>query len=176
MAKIKARMTIELQNELRRFTSDICSQLAQETSEELYKTAQEVMADFYNDYTPQKYKRTYGHLLKTQKRYYNNSRSKYYHGGVMLVPSPARYYRNFNKPIPESGADFTKMNLLDMVYNGWHGMIENFNQTPIPLMKPSPMDILNKKRLSLVNDYVSGSKVQTIMRNMANSYTTFRID
>lgn len=176
MAKIKAILTEEFKKEIMDFGSTICSQLAKEASEDLYKAAKNSMELFYSDYRPVRYKRTKGFLEKSYKRYYNNSRSKYYHGGVLLVPSPSRYFRNYNRPISLTGGDFTKMNLLDMIYEGHHGMAENFNASPIPIMNPSPYKLILKKQKDISNTLSNRSKVQSIMSSIAyNYYSTFKI-
>lgn len=177
MAEIKAKMTEQLKQELKKFSSDICSQLAQEASRELTKEAKNAMAAFYMDYDPRKYRRTYGFYYKSYKKYYNNSRSKYYHGGVRITIPPTSYYRNGRIPVLAKGADFTKWDILDMVYNGYHGYAENFGGKVFspPIMNPSPYDILLKKQKELVNTLGSDTKIQSIMRFCSTNYQTFKI-
>lgn len=174
MPKVRVIMTNTLKKELRDFTSDICSQLAKEAAYEITNEAKNAMNDFYNDYAPTSYRRTYGFYYKSYKRYYNNNRSKYYYAGVIITIPPTTYRRN-GGIIPEDGADFTKWDLLNLVYSGYHGMIENFGLPPIPPTTPSPAERINNKLNSIAKEFSTTTKLQSIMRNCSNNYATFKI-
>ena len=123
-----------------------------------------VMVKFYSDYVPTEYNRTAALLNHSFRRYYKNPHNTTFTGGIQFIPNygksyPSMFY-NHNKKVMSAEAIF------DLAVNkGKHGNMEalvgvvtNRSFTIPPIMSPSPMELMEKKRDEIargINDYIN---------------------
>lgn len=83
----KSKEEIQFDKDLLKDVTDMMKIAAttycKKAADELTKTAEYAISEFYNDYTPQSYKRTYNLKNNSYKRYYKNNGHMVY-GGVYI--------------------------------------------------------------------------------------------
>lgn len=151
MAKNKVNINNDLIQDLKTYATSVCTSLAGQVRDEMYKEAHFAIDEFYNDYEPIYYKRTKNHYnfkKNSFKKYYKNPHNSIIRGGLELTPYELDdLYR----------AD--KEYVFNLVYLGYHGNVNMFPHTIYntpPVMEPSPLDILLDKRdfiVKNINDY-----------------------
>ena len=167
MAKNKINIDNKLKQDLKKYASAVCTSLAGQFRDEMYKEAHFVIEDFYNDYEPIYYNRHYNNFRKNSfKKHYKNPHNSIIRGGIELTPNELDdLYR----------AD--KEYVFNLVYLGYHGNVNMFPHTisNVPsIMEPSPLDILLNKRDSLIeniNDY----KDESINKAKKQKYTFLNV-
>lgn len=149
MAKNKVHIDNDLIHDLKKYSSSVCTSLAAQVRDEMYKEASFAIEEFYNDYEPLYYKRHYNNFRKNSfTKYYKNPHNSVVRGGIELtLDSMDDLYRANTEYV------------FNIVYLGFHGNVNmfshNINNIP-PVMNPSPLDILLNKREFLIeniNDY-----------------------
>ena len=164
MAKNKIHIDNDLIQDLKKYSSSICVSLATKVRDEMHKEAQYAIEEFYNDYEPIYYKRHYYNFRKNSfKKYYKNPHNSIVRGGIELTPyAMDDLYRA------------EKEYVFDLVYLGYHGHVQSFphaiSNVP-PRMKPSPYDILLRKRRDLIKN-ISDYKDEAIDKAIKKTYKT----
>lgn len=130
---------MELPKEIVEYAQKVCAKTASLIADEMSKTAKYAIDAFYNDYTPNYYKRHYYNFSKNSyKRFYQNRHGKKFVGGIELTP--------------ENMDDIYKYpteSVYHFVYDyGYHGL--PLNNTPV--MSPTPMEILLDKQKEIINN------------------------
>ena len=166
MNKNKVNIDNDLIKDLKAYATSVCTSLAGQVRDEMYKEAHFAIDEFYNDYEPIYYKRTpkhYNFKKNSFKKYYKNPHNSIVHGGIELTPDELDdLYR----------AD--KEYIFNLVYLGHHGNVNMFphtiNNIP-PVMSPNPLNILLNKRDFLVKNIVD-YKDKAIEKANSFSYDT----
>ena len=123
-------------NELDNYVNEICVKVASKIRDELTETAIQAINDFYK-WKPKYYYRHENFIRKYKpQKYYHNQNNKVFRGGVKLLIPP-----NVYQDSPSTVADFVYHGLHGWASIGWHGTA--------PIMKPSPLEIINKKKESI---------------------------
>lgn len=168
MKKNKVIIDQKLIKDLEKYSTTVCKSLATQTREEMYKTAQYAIEEFYNDYDPIYYKRHYCNFKKNSfEKYYKNPHGSIIRGGVELTPYELDdLYRADSEYV------------FNLVYSGFHGnvnMLPTNNISNVPhIMSPSPLDILLDKRDYIVNN-IEDYKKEAQEKANNNSYNTLII-
>lgn len=155
------KTTNNLAKQLEQYAIQVCVKAAGLIRDELTETASNAIQAFYADYQPIYYKRHYDNFQKRSfRKYYSNPHNKIITGGVELTPNLMNDY--YQDPVQE---------VFDMVYAGFHGpasaipigySTSNYvgfsnHFTPVPQMKPSPMEMILERKEDIVNninDYI----------------------
>jgi len=162
--KIKTKIEIkdDLKRELKDFAKQVCVGAAAYTRDALTDAAYEVFERFYCSYTPRdgsinttyewkfytpdgvpfSYHRTYNILLNGINKFYENKHGKIIRGGVELSPESMKDLYN----IPT-------IDVFNHIIEGYHGLPSQ----GLPIMKPSPNEIINNKQQELINNLGSCS-------------------
>ena len=139
----------DLEKDMHTLESMILQNCARLTSEELEEQYLFIIDQFYADYAPTQYVRTYGMKNDIYKRYYKN-RGNRYQGGIQLNSD---WLDSRNYAIQDTGY------LFDIVIQfGWHGSDSVFVSTP------SPLESLIRTRDSIVRKMNSGNDVFNIQK------------
>ena len=164
MAKNKINIDKDLIQDLKTYATSVCTSLAGQVRDEMYKEAHFAIDSFYNDYDPIYYKRTKNHYnfkKKSFKKYYKNPHNSIARGGIELC------YENMDD-LYRADTEY----VFNLVYLGYHGNVNMFPHAIYnipPVMEPNPLEILLDKRDYLVkniNDY----KDKAIDKASKNSY------
>lgn len=152
----------DLEKDMKTFESIYLRNCARLASEELEEQYLFIIDQFYNDYSPTQYVRTYGMRNDVYKRYYKNKGNKY-QGGVRLN---AGWLDERNYAINDM--DY----LFDIVLQfGWHGSPD------VAITTPSPIESLIKVRDSMVAKMNNGNDAFKILARAKSmtlkSYTHF---
>lgn len=128
-----------LNEDLQKYSDNICKNFAQEVTEILTEEARTSIDLFYS-YQPRYYYR-HGNFIKSFKRAYKNRSPRYFGGVELLIDDLPDVYRGGNSD-PSS--------VFWRVYSGYHG-IASFQGTA-PIMSPAPINkILNKRDEIIAN-------------------------
>ena len=136
----------DLKADITKYVGAVMSGTAGRIRDELTNEAALSIAKFYNDYDPIYYHRHYYNFTKNSfEKYYVNAHGNIYHGGVRLTPE--KMDDIYQDPTQE---------VFDSVYAGFHGVSSMF-ETPYSftvtrVMKPSPMELIYKKRDDIVRN------------------------
>lgn len=147
MAKSNVSVDLSaLENDLIKYFHKTLSHTAGIIADELTETAAFSIDAFYKDYSPRYYHRHYYNFEnRSFRRYYSNPHGKNYSGGVEFTPDMMDDI--YKDPVGE---------VFDMVYAGFHGVSSGYENpntfTVTPVMKPSPMEIILRKRDEIVKD------------------------
>lgn len=150
----------KLEEKAKKYVQNICRITAGTIRDELTKETASAIAAFYADYTPKYYRRHFYNFQNNSfRKYYSNKHGSVYYGGVKLTPSRmADIYQN---PTEE---------VFDFVYHGFHGVSSGFVSpktfSVTPVMKPSPLELIYKKKDYIVNNidkYIKNAQKQVIM-------------
>lgn len=164
MAKNKVHIDNDLIQDLKTYSSSICTALAAQVRDEMYKEAQFAIEEFYNDYDPLYYKRHYYNFRKNSFiKYYKNPHNSIVRGGIELTPyNMDDIYRA------------EKEYVFNLVYLGYHGHVQSFPHEIFnipPRTKPSPYDILLRKRRNLIRN-ISDYENKAIDKANKKTYKT----
>lgn len=94
MSNKNIKVSSKLIEDMQKYGNDIAKYIATYTRDTLYNNYMEIMKDFYDDYSPKSYHRTYQMKKNSYKKYYRNSHGNTYYGGIQLTPddiSPNNY-------------------------------------------------------------------------------------
>lgn len=149
MGKASVEIT-GLQEAINNVAKEKMRNAASKIADELTKFAEHAIIGFYDHYQPKRYKR-HGGLSSAFSRYYRNPHNTIYYGGVEILPSKGSYsgWQNHSK-ISVDPNFISKLS----IYFGMHGNVAAFPHPPVnvpPMMHPSPLDLINKKRDEIVD-------------------------
>lgn len=141
----RIEITKELYDDLKKYSTQFCVGMATQVRDDLTKSAAVAIESFYQDYEPLFYHRHYYNFRdKSFKKYYENRHNHIVRGGVYL--SPELMDSVYQDPVEQ---------VFDMVYHGYHGVASGFNApysfTPVHVMSPSPLEIIEESRDVIVN-------------------------
>lgn len=148
MAKSKnvtVTVSDQLYNDLKRYGKNFCVGMATKVRDNLTMSAAVAIESFYEDYTPKYYKRHYYNFRENSfRKFYENKHGKIIRGGVELSPEMMDdIYKD------------SKEEVFDMVFAGYHGVASGFNEpytfTPVHVMRPSPLELIEESRNNIVN-------------------------
>lgn len=148
MSKSKTSVDLgALEQDLRKYANAVARNAASAVADELMTEADNVIQEFYADYTPQYYQRHfYNFENNSYLRYYSNPHNTIFRGGVELTPDALDNIYNY----PGSG-------VFASVYAGYHGL--PLGSTPV--MFPSPMNRLYMKQEEIIKNidqYIDAAK------------------
>lgn len=127
---------MEIPKELLKKAQKIAAKSMQLIADDLAEEAKYAIESFYDDYTPLYYHRHYDNFRKrSYKRHYRNYYNKNFVGGIVFTPE--LMYDYYKAP-----TDW----VATTVYAGYHGPASMQTPPRAPIMSPSPMDILLRKR------------------------------
>lgn len=160
--KIMAKKDVidDLITDIEHYCSNIAKYAAIEAREDLYKTAQNAIDYFYDEWQPTYYERHYYNLKeKSFKKYYHNNHNKTYSGGIELS-------YEWMDDIYRADTEL----IFNLVYAGYHGL-KNVNWrdedgnitsigtpvimhpfTPYHITSPSPMEIIEEKQRKILRN------------------------
>lgn len=146
MKKNKVTISQDLIDDLKKYSEQVKVGMATAVRDDLTDEVIDSLGAFYSDYKPKYYKRHYYNFMdKSYRKYYYNPHGQIVRGGVELS-------YQFMDDIYE---DETR-EVFDLVYHGFHGPQSVFGESPtgkiIPVMKPSPLDYIYKKRDYIVEN------------------------
>lgn len=150
MAKKSYNATVtiskDLYNDLKQYGKNFCVGMATKVRDNLTLSTAVAIESFYEDYTPLYYKRHYYNFRENSfKKFYENKHGKIIRGGVEL--SPDAMDNIYKDP---------KEEVFDMVYAGYHGVASGYNEpytfTPVPIMRPSPLELIEESRNNIVKN------------------------
>lgn len=137
--EIEKEFDKKLMNECRTYLETFAITFCKNAADELTKTAEYAISEFYKDYEPSWYVRTYELENKSYKRYYKNNGRRAW-GGVYIGDKYMKSYnKNINEPITRDPYLVTSTaweSGLHGIY-GWH--TEEGNKGVIP------MEIIDEK-------------------------------
>ena len=151
----KSEPTLEdVCNEMIEFYQDVLDNVAETTADILMDAASSAIDEFYEDYSPTKYKRMFRNF-----GYHGNIATNRTYEGVTY----RKYIRyNSDRTRCEAGIELTSQYMFDDyadpystddvfwdVYNGYHG--PRF-ACPVPPMKRSPLEIIDETRKAITQD------------------------
>lgn len=143
---IKKDLRNKIKKEVRDYTEKYCVAYCQKAADEITEFAKSAIYQFYNDYTPSIYDRTYDLRDNSYKRYYHNNGHGKYYGGVRITSEDMSTYQ------PGTVYETDPFEVVTAAYNGWHGdPIRNIYTTP-------PLEIIrekmkDKKFLNSIEEY-----------------------
>jgi hypothetical protein len=148
----------KIEKQIEKYARRTCSAAAGKVRDELYKTAQTVISDFYNHYDPKYYRRHYWNFEE-------NSFTKYYddHGGKSVIYGGIKLTPQSLKNIYE---EKNTQEVFDSVFAGFHGVASMFYtpkkfSTIPPRMIPSPRQLLLDKQREIIenqDEYIAYGK------------------
>lgn len=152
------KQVIDLSDEIARikkYSADVCRTAAGLIRDELTKTAAEAIELFYQNYDPSSYDRHYYNFRENSFEKYYAKSGNYYYGGVKLTPENMEDIYTRDKGNPQE--------VFESVYAGFHGPIVGYMRAgfQIPIMNPSPMDLIVAKRDEIVTNpgkYIQNAK------------------
>ena len=149
----------QLYDDLKKYGKNFCIGMATQVRDDLTKSAAVAVESFYQDYRPFYYQRNYYNFRKKSfKKFYENKHQQIIRGGVEL--SPEHMDSLYQDPVSE---------VFDMFYAGYHGVASGFGGvginrqtgaiteyepysfTPVPIMRPSPLEIIQEYRDTIIN-------------------------
>lgn len=136
-------MSIEFNNinQIKEYANKITSDVAKRIAKELTHEANNVLLEFYSSYDPKYYRRHENFIRKFKPQKYYHNGGQIFSGGVKLLTDSIP---NVYQDKPSTVANF--------VYNGLHGWASvNWHGSVSP-MKPSPLNIINKKRDKIIKN------------------------
>ena len=149
----KGNIQIDLGNlsrDIQLYANSVCRNTASLIADELTEETKTAIVTFYNDYSPEYYKRNYWNFEKNSyRRYYSNPHNKIYKGGVELTPG-------LMKDIYQHPKDEVFGSVMEI---GSHGPELYTSVSP---MRPSPIEMVNLKRdeiLQDINSYINKAKI-----------------
>ena len=146
----------EVKEYLRTYAYEFCGWAAQE----LTKTAEYAIEEFYKDYTPTFYDRTENIRNSIRLYFHDNGRRVY--GGVRISDKEMEPYYQYPKKELFERDPFL---VLESVWEGgWHGI---YGMHTEGRMDPAPIEIVREK----MNDQSFISKLDKAAKKMANSKT-----
>lgn len=138
--KNKVVVTSDLIYDLRKYAENFCVGMATQVRDDLYMQTTFAIGTFYMNYKPNYYKRHYYNFMdKSYKKYYSNPHNHLIRGGVELS------YEYMDDIYQDDVKE-----VFDFVYHGFHGVSSVIHKTPT-VMKPSPLDIIYKRRTYILN-------------------------
>lgn len=141
----KVTITRQLYDDLKKYGEQFCVGMATKARDMLTTSAEIAIEMFYQDYTPIYYQRHYYNFReKSFKKFYENKHGHIVRGGVELSSdSMDDIYQD------------SKNEVFDMVYAGYHGVASGFNEpysfTPVHVMRPSPLELIEESRDNYIN-------------------------
>lgn len=164
MANNKTKVTINeaLRKDLKTYGARFSAGMASRIAEELNIEAVFAISEFYRDYEPKHYERHYYNFIgKTSREYYRNPHNTMVRGGVELNPEwMDDLYRDSTEEV------------FDLVLHGFHGAPLGKNN--IPVMSPTPLDIIEAKRDEIVSNIESYRKYGEKWANTGSHYETLQ--
>lgn len=113
---------------------------AAKTADKLTKKAQESIRQFYADYPPKVYDRTFELLKNSYKRYYkNNGRTVY--AGVEITSQDMSPYETSPRSHEYTVSPTT---VAQLGWHGFHGDPTGYNGRFEPIVTPAPLEKLKK--------------------------------
>lgn len=129
-------------DDLQQYGRQVCKRAAGAIRDDLYDSAQNAMTAFYADYQPKWYKRHYYNFeQRSINKYYANNHGSVYHGGVDL--STERMVPFYQDPVYE---------VFDLVWHGFHGSPAKTTLDIRPVMRPSPIELVEREQQNIVNN------------------------
>ena len=171
--KSKVTITDKLIKDLTEYSKNFRIGMATKTRDNLAKATAVAIEMFYQDYTPKYYKRhirngkhyNFGEL--SFEKYYYNKHGSVIRGGVKLSPEQM-----------ESIYQDSKEEVFDMFYAGYHGVASGFVSpytfTPVPVMSPSPLEIIEESRNNFVK-HINVFEIYGYQRAKNGSYDTLEL-
>ena len=117
--------------------------------EDFRRTAEAAITNFYRSFTPNDYERTYG--MMDYYKVHNQKRGKHYQAWIEIDPSFVGQTYPSWRPNKYPG-DMKDIVFNLVIFNGKHGMAENFGVPPGPLTTPSPYLMLLDKQEEIAED------------------------
>ena len=169
MAKnCKVTISDQLYKDLKKYGEQFCVGMATQVRDKLTISAAVAIESFYQDYKPIYYARHYYNFRDNSfKKFYENKHGHIVRGGVEL--SPENMDSIYQDP---------KEEVFDMVYAGYHGVASGFNApytfTPVPIMRSSPLEIIEEASDSIIN-HIDMYSIWGYYRASKETYSTLTI-
>lgn len=162
-------ITQALYDDLKKYSKNFSIGMATQIRDDLTKSAAVAIEAFYQDYTPIYYQRHYYNFReKSFKKYYDNKHNHIIRGGVELS----------SENMDDIYQDSTQQ-VFDMVYAGYHGVASGFEEpytfTPVHVMKPSPLEIIEEYRDNIINHIDWYANRYGYVRAIRDTYDTLTI-
>ena len=147
--------------DLKKYMYTFADEYCHEAATEITKIAKYAIEQFYNDYSPDYYDRTYDLRENSYSRYYHNNGRAIY-GGVRINSEKMQPYNRGSK------WETNPFEVASFAWHGWHGNpIRNIYTTPpLDIVKEgaSKQEFLNKLR----------EKAENVAKNQEYSILKFK--
>ena len=126
----------EFRDDIREYLKTYARTFCGVAADELTRVAKSAMADFYNDYSPKVYQRTFDLRDNSYKRYFRDNGRRVY-GGVRISAENMQPYGNI-----WTGRLVDPEIIVNSAWeHGWHGR----GDIGIPPMSPTPLEIVRER-------------------------------
>lgn len=128
-----------IQADVEKFVKIYCSTGARITADIFTKIASLTIQEFYNDYSPKYYDRTFDMRDNSYKKYlHNNGRS--YTGGVRISPNSLDSYKRTPGPNYPYGQSNPTSIFYGVWYDGYRGPHANSSESPLDKLIRNTVD------------------------------------
>lgn len=130
-----------LSRDIERYLKSYAEGFAKASAEDMVSAAEKYIGQFYADYDPERYIRTFNFRDNSYSKVYEENGNRYT-GGVRLSPSDMDVYLTYKG----LGKGYTKTDpqyIWEHSLEGWHGDPKNPHWTP-PRMSPTPMYLISE--------------------------------
>lgn len=154
-----------LKDDILKYMKTFSEAYVKEGSKQLTNEAKYCIEQFYEDYTPHFYNRTYD-LRDNSYRPYIHNNGRIYYGGVRITS-------DFMSPYYSGNTVTDAFTVAQLGWHGWHGDPTGYNGRFEPIKTTPPLDILTRffkseKFLKSVNNYAEDVAV-----NQSYTYLNF---
>lgn len=123
----------KLLNDVDKYINSYCKGYCKEAIKLLTEKTRMSVRQFYEDYTPVKYERTFDFRDNSYVPYYHNNSHGYYYAGVRMTSMNMQDYK---------GA--LAYEVAHLAYHGWHGDPTGYNGKFSPIRTASPLEMVKR--------------------------------